>query len=105
MKVCLNEHQTDFQAYLHVLFWCFQEVLGGRPGAAAWAAAAAARWRAAAARLTTTAPQQISHLCHRPDCVSYEHLSREPARVNDERRQCVLAGTCGGHGMYPDCLL
>lgn len=52
-------------------------------------------------------PQNLdaSHLCHNKTCILAEHISLEPRRVNCQRRMCVSAGKCHGHGDYPACLL
>ena len=47
----------------------------------------------------------ISHLCHNKACITFEHLSSEPARINNERKSCVLNGECSGHYGYKSCIL
>lgn len=48
---------------------------------------------------------QVSHLCHNTLCVNDEHLSHEPAAVNNNRQSCVNVGICNGHQSYSDCKL
>ena len=47
----------------------------------------------------------VSHTCHRKDCVSGEHLVYEPKSVNAQRRSCVLLRRCFGHAPSSDCNL
>ena len=46
----------------------------------------------------------ISHRCHDTLCVNPEHLSREPHRVNLDRRKCRRVKSCHSHGDHPPCL-
>lgn len=47
----------------------------------------------------------VSHLCHNKACVRREHLSYEPASINNARRVCLLNGECAGHRGYYRCNL
>lgn len=60
--------------------------------------------------LTQCAPiysqlQHVSHLCNQKLCLRFEHLSLEPAVVNNQRKTCFAAGICFGHDTYPRCAL
>jgi len=47
----------------------------------------------------------VSHLCHSSTCVNIDHLSLEPAHVNNNRKGCLSRGHCHGeHGEYPPCI-
>lgn len=48
--------------------------------------------------------EQVSHLCHRENCVNPQHLLVEPQWCNLRRNYCGLAGACSC-GMQPACLL
>lgn len=50
---------------------------------------------------------QVSHLCHNSLCCSFEHLSAEPADVNNSRRHCQerQPPACTGHPGYRNCIL
>ena len=45
----------------------------------------------------------VSHTCHNRKCIKIEHLSLEPAAINQNRKNCVSGGRCLGHGEYPLC--
>lgn len=47
----------------------------------------------------------VSHLCHKRNCIRYEHLSLEPISINNKRKNCVLNGECTGHYGYKSCIL
>ena len=52
----------------------------------------------------------ISHLCHQPRCIRFDHLSREPHKVNEQRKDCKRSGICEGHRdehhlQYKKCIL
>ena len=49
-------------------------------------------------------PDDISHLCHKNLCVNPDHLVHEPHFMNLDRRNCVEAGICKGHGDHRPCL-
>jgi len=49
------------------------------------------------------AREQISHLCHRENCVNPLHLVVEPQWCNQRRNYCGLNGSCTC-GMNPPCL-
>ena len=57
------------------------------------------------------APDELlSHLCNMPLCCNPEHLSIEPAVVNNQRKHAFFQGKCvGNHSCYcteyPDCLV
>jgi hypothetical protein len=42
----------------------------------------------------------VSHLCHRKRCMSFQHLSYEPAATNLQRKTCVTEGKCFGHNPF-----
>ena len=47
---------------------------------------------------------ELSHLCHTPRCVRYDHIVPEPHSTNMERLHCKKQGHCiGSH--EPKCLL
>jgi hypothetical protein len=46
----------------------------------------------------------VSHICHVKKCVSFFHLSYEPACINNARIQCLNNKVCNGHPGYPDCI-
>ena len=48
--------------------------------------------------------EEISHLCHRSDCINIEHLNLESHKVNIERRACRTKSRCFGHEGQPDCI-
>jgi hypothetical protein len=41
--------------------------------------------------------EDISHLCHRRQCLSPYHLVNEERSINNKRRACALSGVCRGH--------
>jgi len=47
--------------------------------------------------------EQISHLCHRTDCIRPDHLVMEERWKNFKRNYCGLNGTCDC-GMVPPCV-
>lgn len=47
---------------------------------------------------------QVSHLCHIKNCCLKEHLTMEPATVNNSRKTCQTAKVCHGHSGYADCI-
>lgn len=47
----------------------------------------------------------VSHLCHNKLCIKIEHLSLEPARVNNSRQVCKNDGNCTGHYGFANCIL
>lgn len=47
----------------------------------------------------------VSHLCHQKACIRIEHLSLEPANINNKRKNCLNCGECTGHYGYKQCLL
>lgn len=47
---------------------------------------------------------QVSHLCHNSLCIDPNHLSREPAATNNQRKSCNSNQNCTGHEPYPDCI-
>lgn len=47
----------------------------------------------------------VSHVCHKKACITYDHLSKEPAKVNNKRKSCVLNGDCIGHYGFKSCIL
>lgn len=49
------------------------------------------------------AKEQISHLCHRENCINPLHLVAEPQWCNLRRNYCGLEGKCTC-GMHPSCL-
>lgn len=46
----------------------------------------------------------VSHLCHNKLCINIEHLSCEPASINNRRQVCRNNGECTGHYGYPRCI-
>jgi len=48
---------------------------------------------------------EISHLCHRKNCINFDHLSLEPSYTNKLRRHCVLKNKCVTHGKFRNCIL
>ena len=52
-----------------------------------------------------TKEQHVSHLCHNKLCVKIEHLSLEPASINNNRQICKNEGECTGHYGYARCML
>lgn len=46
----------------------------------------------------------VSHRCHVSTCVLVQHLSLEPADVNNSRKQCVSLGYCLDHTPHPPCI-
>ena len=46
----------------------------------------------------------VSHLCHRKICVNFEHLSLEPASINNSRKTCLDKQQCTGHDSYAKCI-
>lgn len=53
---------------------------------------------------TSREGEEISHLCHRSDCISIHHLNLESHKVNMERRACRTRSRCIGHEGQPDCI-
>lgn len=51
----------------------------------------------------TNPAMHISHKCHQKTCLQFDHLSLEPASVNNSRQICKYDG-CGGHAPYDDCI-
>lgn len=48
---------------------------------------------------------QLSHLCHVKNCCRQEHLTLEPASINNSRKQCQAAQKCLGHpDGFKDCV-
>jgi len=47
----------------------------------------------------------VSHTCHNKLCVSVDHLSYEPQRINNNRMVCKNTGECCGHYPYARCPL
>ena len=45
----------------------------------------------------------VSHLCHNKRCTKPDHLSYEPARINNQRQACKAAARCTGHRGYKKC--
>ena len=48
---------------------------------------------------------QVSHLCHRKNCIEKDHLSLETAAVNNQRENCVRFKRCTTHKGYRNCVL
>ena len=48
--------------------------------------------------------QDLSHLCHRPQCVNIKHLNIEPHQINCQRSQCRQNKHCSLHESYPTCM-
>ena len=48
---------------------------------------------------------EISHICHRKNCVNIEHLSQEPHAINMARKTCKQNKKCIGHGVLKDCII
>ena len=51
-----------------------------------------------------TPGEDISHLCHKTDCVNPAHLNLEPHLVNMQRTVCKDQRFCTKHGVHPDCI-
>ena len=49
--------------------------------------------------------QHVSHICHKRDCINFQHLSLEPIDINNKRKSCNLNGECIGHYGYKSCIL
>lgn len=49
--------------------------------------------------------RHVSHICHKRNCIKFEHLSLEPVNVNNKRKSCSLNGECIGHYGYKSCIL
>jgi len=47
--------------------------------------------------------EQISHLCHNPDCINPMHMVIEPRWKNVKRNYCGINGTCDC-GVLPACV-
>ena len=47
----------------------------------------------------------VSHLCHNKLCLKLDHLSYEPAHINNARKVCQSTGECTGHRGYARCRL
>ena len=41
--------------------------------------------------------KDVSHLCHRRNCVNPDHLVLESRQENNARKRCVSKGVCSGH--------
>ena len=48
--------------------------------------------------------RHVSHRCHVRNCITPDHLSLEPQKVNNSRMICKNEGLCTGHHGHPDCL-
>ena len=46
----------------------------------------------------------VSHLCHEPRCVRFDHLTLEPKEINGDRVHCKNQGVCTGTHL-PACIL
>ena len=51
-----------------------------------------------------SAQKDVSHLCHSPMCVEFEHLNLEDHAVNNGRKVCHTQGFCSGHHQHPNCI-
>jgi len=47
----------------------------------------------------------VSHLCHNKLCITPNHLSYEPQKINNQRNSCKLNGECTGHRGQKKCKL
>ena len=53
---------------------------------------------------------QCSHLCGHAHCITPEHLTLEPNKINNDRKVCHANSKifgylcCKGHDGYPDCI-
>jgi hypothetical protein len=63
------------------------------------------RYLVSSKTLTLEQGYEVSHLCHKPLCIAFEHLSLEPHSVNTERLKCLNRGNCGGHDPFALCRL
>ena len=52
-----------------------------------------------------TPRMHVSHICHNRLCLSLNHLSYEPQRVNNSRLRCKNESECCGHYAFARCLL
>lgn len=47
---------------------------------------------------------QLSHLCHLKNCCHPEHITMEPANINNSRKRCADVRQCQGHEGFKECL-
>ena len=55
-------------------------------------------------RKDCTPGTEISHLCHKTDCINLSHLNMEPHAVNMQRQKCKEQRSCTMHGVHPACI-
>ena len=46
----------------------------------------------------------VSHICHNSLCINTDHLSLEPAHINNNRNFCRNRGRCYKHEPFAKCL-